>query len=375
MKKILVVWVLFCAFFKMFADDDDKLKLAVMDFEDLSGKISEETLAGASEYIRVAFASTNRYVIISKERQKNTVSDMRKKFNTDPRYKSCTDKNCQIQLGQALSADLIVKTTVSFFADSYTLSSELIDLEKEATIIAAREEYDGSQKTMKTAMDKIVAKIVEAEKSQTSSSVQNQSINTTSTVKPNQSAKEYDPLKDKELCKNSIHRNNIAGWEEYLAVYPEGKCAKMAKTNIKNKKNKPRNWSNLSPLAGNYTYAVNYCKNLEEDGHKDWRLPNISELREMVQDCPKIEPGGECKIRKDNTSTKKWKWEQCACAFNEDEYGAFSKLGDSMCLWSSTVAALSFSKIAYKFCPLDGSISPHKKTQLNGVRCIRDEKK
>lgn len=375
MKKLSLVFMFFLLSLQLFADDDNKLKLAVMDFEDLSGKISEETLAGASEYIRVAFASTNRYIIISKERQKNTVSDMRKKFNTDPRYKSCTDKNCQIQLGQALSADLIVKTTVSFFADSYTLSSELIDLEKEATIIAAREEYDGSQKAMKTAIDNIVTKIVEAERSQTSTRVQNQNINMAGTVNPNKTAKEYDPLKDKELCNSSIHRNNIAGWEEYLAIYPEGKCAKMANTNIKNKKNnKPSNWSNLSPLAGNYLYAVNYCKNLEEDGHKDWHLPNISELREMVQDCPKIEPNGECKIRKNNTSTKKWKMEQCACAFNEDEYGAYSKFGDSQCLWSSTVAALSFSKIAYISCPLDGSIVPTTKDKMMRVRCIRDEK-
>lgn len=100
MKKLCLVFVFFLLSLQLFAGDDDKLKLAVMDFEDLSGKISEETLAGASEYIRVAFASTNRYIIISKERQKNTVSDMRKKFNTDPRYKSCTDKNCQIQLGR-----------------------------------------------------------------------------------------------------------------------------------------------------------------------------------------------------------------------------------------------------------------------------------
>ncbi len=376
MKKLCLVFVFFLLSLQLFAGDDDKLKLAVMDFEDLSGKISEETLAGASEYIRVAFASTNRYIIISKERQKNTVSDMRKKFNTDPRYKSCTDKNCQIQLGQALSADLIVKTTVSFFADSYTLSSELIDLEKEATIIAAREEYDGSPKAMKTAMNNIVAKIVEAEKLQTSPSAQNQNINKTNTVKPSQPAKEYDPVKDKELCAKTRDKESIIAWEEYLTIYPEGKCAKEAKTNISNmKKNKPSKWSNISPIVMNWSYAVNYCKNLEEDGHKDWRLPNISELREMVQDCPKTEPGGECKIRKDNTSTKKWRWEQCSCAFNIDEYGAYSKFGDSYCLWSSTVAAFTFSQIVYDFCPLEGSILPMKKDTMIKVRCIRDEKK
>jgi len=125
MKKICIVLALFCAFFKMFADDDDKIKLAVMEFEDMSGQIKPEILANATEYIRIVLASTNRYIIISKDRQKSTISEMRKKFNNDPTYKSCTDKNCQIQLGQALSADLIVKTTVTSFAGSYTLSRPL----------------------------------------------------------------------------------------------------------------------------------------------------------------------------------------------------------------------------------------------------------
>ena len=98
MKKICIALALFCAFFKVFADDDEKLKLAVMDLEDLSGKLSEETLTGASEYFRIIFAQTNRYIIISKDRQKEQISGLRKKYNTDPTYKSCTDKNCQIQL-------------------------------------------------------------------------------------------------------------------------------------------------------------------------------------------------------------------------------------------------------------------------------------
>ncbi|MBR6245251.1 hypothetical protein IKR20_06720 [bacterium] len=149
--------------FNVFAGDDDKIKLAVMEFEDLSGRIPEDVLAGATEYIRVVFASTNRYIIISKDRQKETIRDMRKNFNTDPRYKSCTDKNCQIQLGQALSADMIVKTTVSYFGGSYTISSELIDLEKEATFLAAKEDCDGTEEELKLAIDRIVEKIVKVE--------------------------------------------------------------------------------------------------------------------------------------------------------------------------------------------------------------------
>lgn len=163
MKKIFAIFALFLLSEQLFAGDDDKIKLAVMDFEDLSGRISEDILESATEYIRIVFASTNRYIIISKDRQKEMIRNIRKKFNTDPTYRSCTDKNCQIQLGQALSADMIVKTMVSYFAASYTISSELIDLEKEATILAAKEDCDGTEEELKLAIDRIVEKIVKVE--------------------------------------------------------------------------------------------------------------------------------------------------------------------------------------------------------------------
>ena len=222
MKKICIALVLFCAFFKMFADDDDKLKLAVMDLEDLSGKLSEETLSGASEYFRIIFAQTNRYIIISKDRQKEQISGLRKKYNTDPTYKSCTDKNCQIQLGQALSADLIVKTSVSFFAGSYTLASELIDLEKEATIIAATEEYDGSPQALKAAIRNNVAKIVEAEKKE------NEAI----AAQEKKESKPKSNSKDSIACEYARSEASTLAWETYLKKYPNGECAAEAKDEL-----------------------------------------------------------------------------------------------------------------------------------------------
>ena len=223
MKKICIVLVLFCAFFKMFADDDDeKLKLAVTEFEDLSGEIQPEVLTNATEYLRVGFASTNRYIIISKERQREQISDLRKKYNTDPTYKSCTDKNCQIQLGQALSADLIVKTTVSAFAGVYTISSELIDLEKEATIIAAKEDYDGSPQALRSAIDKLVVKIVDAEKKEKEAIA-------------SQEKKERKPLpknKDGMACEYARSEASDLGWKVYLEKYPNGECAAEAKEEL-----------------------------------------------------------------------------------------------------------------------------------------------
>ncbi|MBR4531566.1 PEGA domain-containing protein [bacterium] len=157
MKKLLLVLIILCAFFKIFADDDDeKLRLAVMEFEDKSGKLSDTTLSNATEYIRGAFVSSNKFIVIAKERQENAMIKQMKKES----YKLCNDKNCQIPLGQALSADTILRTTITFLGGTYTITSELIDLEKEATTKGAKATFAGDEKSLLSALDEIVAQII-----------------------------------------------------------------------------------------------------------------------------------------------------------------------------------------------------------------------
>ena len=159
MKKITVFFLILAVFvtnFTLFADDDDKLQLAVMEFEDRSGKIPKQTLSDATEYVRASIISSNTYIVISKERQEQEMIKEMKKES----YKACNDKNCQIPLGQALSADTIMRTTITYFGGVYTISSELIDLAKEATIIGAKKNYKGSEEEMREALDYIVEKII-----------------------------------------------------------------------------------------------------------------------------------------------------------------------------------------------------------------------
>ena len=136
MKKICIFFLLVLVSFTLLAAD--KPMLAVMEFEDRSGNLPERTLSDAAEYLRSALASSGKFILIAKERQeKAMIAEMKKES-----YKLCNDKNCQIPLGQALSADTILRTTINFFGGVYTITSELINLEKEATEKAVKASFN-----------------------------------------------------------------------------------------------------------------------------------------------------------------------------------------------------------------------------------------
>lgn len=149
---ILVVFVLTMAFN---LSGEEKSKLAVMEFEDRSATLDQTMLSNAAEYLRSGFVGSDRFLIIAKERQeKALIKEMKKES-----YKMCRDRNCQIPLGQALSADSILRTTINYFGGIYNITTELIDLAKEATVKGAKFEFDGSEKGLMQAMDRIVIQI------------------------------------------------------------------------------------------------------------------------------------------------------------------------------------------------------------------------
>ena len=79
--------------------------------------------------------------------------------------------------------------------------------------------------------------------------------------------------------------------------------------------------------------AEKYCDSLVKDGHSDWRLPNIDELRLLVQNHPDTVICGKYRIsEKGNKLDKKDYTDDC-----EGRKGSnFSKFGDKERVLSSS---------------------------------------
>jgi len=137
------------------AAQERQSKLAVMEIEDKSGKLPKALLENAAEALRTEIGATNKFVLISKDRQRKAMIKGEKKES----WKECYDQQCRIELGQALTADSILTGIVNYFGGTYTLTVELIDLAKEATVKTAKAEFDGSEKGLADAIKSIAAQI------------------------------------------------------------------------------------------------------------------------------------------------------------------------------------------------------------------------
>jgi len=131
--KMLVFLSILTLALNLFASH--KQKLAIMEIEDNSKTYDKQILKNATEFLRSKLVDLNEYIIISSQRQ-DKVLEMKKQS-----YKKCYDKQCRIELGQALSADKILLTKITKFMGQFTISSEIIDLAKEATIKGASADF------------------------------------------------------------------------------------------------------------------------------------------------------------------------------------------------------------------------------------------
>lgn len=121
-------------------------------------------------------------------------------------------------------------------------------------------------------------------------------------------------------------------------------------------------WSDASSSYMTWDEAVTYCENL------GGRLPTISELRTLIQNCPGTETGSECEVNDNYLSSDCWTDSCGGCEY--DESGKYSVFGDTNWFWSSSELS-DYANGAWYVNFGSGAVHHSHKHDDILVRCVR----
>lgn len=148
-------------------------------------------------------------------------------------------------------------------------------------------------------------------------------------------------------------------------------------------------WSARSKEPLTWREASEYCHDLREQEHNDWRLPTIDELRTLIKDCSATETGGscgftdECIKNEEDPVNNCFEPQSCTCEwrYSYQDDSSYSKLDDWDALWSSIPDDCKNNEDAWYVNFSDGGIyKPNTSynaaceyyyTPVNYVRCVR----
>ena len=120
--------------------------------------------------------------------------------------------------------------------------------------------------------------------------------------------------------------------------------------------------------------AYDYCNNLTQDSHSDWRLPTISELRSFIRGCSATEEGGSCGVTDTCLSDSCWDDSCGGCTYGDGPAnGCYWPQGlNGLCawIWSSSSYA-GDSSLAWVVDFRGGDVGRHDKDGDSNVRCVR----
>ena len=129
-------------------------------------------------------------------------------------------------------------------------------------------------------------------------------------------------------------------------------------------------WSAKSSGTKTFSNAVLYCENLTEGGYTDWRLPDIDELRTLIQECAGTETGGACGVTESCLSYSDCYSSDACYSCSSDSTGGHSKFGDTNWLWSSSVRS-DYSDYRWLVDFYCGGVDDYSVGNDYYVRCVR----
>lgn len=132
-------------------------------------------------------------------------------------------------------------------------------------------------------------------------------------------------------------------------------------------------WSKKNLSLQTYDAAESFCENLIEGGYSDWKLPDIDQLRSLIQNCSATEAGSpSCKISLENNCVSSFSECPCGQYCDLDSSGTYSKFGDTAYFWSSTETATTNTYWVINFYSA-AFLNNDKESGSNeyGARCVR----
>ena len=127
-----------------------------------------------------------------------------------------------------------------------------------------------------------------------------------------------------------------------------------------------QSWSYPSNHEMNWYEAFKYCNNLTEDGHSDWRLPMINELRHLIKECPRTISGGSCRVS--DYCLEESCWNDCSCLGSRT--GIYSEFGERGWFWSSSTRSDATDE-AWSVYFYEAYVGYSDKSNYHYVRCVR----
>ena len=327
--------------------------------------------------VRSKLRAKSKIEIVASDEERKALAELRKK-SSNMNY----DTKLQCKLGEEISANSRLVISKQKRGKKDTLVLELFSVEKGCLTASGTATMRGN---IETEVEEAVYNLLRNLLGSVSMPGENEK---TEKSKWNQNTSQKS--KDKKACEYAKDKESLETWKLYLKKFPDGECVFEAESKIeeleKGQKNnefahkiqtkrKELQWSNKSPNKISWNNAVAYCNNLNEDGYSDWRLPNIDELRTLIQNHPGTQTGGLCKI---SDKTGKLSPDDSTKDCDGKRGKDFSKLGDKDWLWSSSSVSGSWGFLDYStfvWCVNfgNGKIREYGKNLLFGyhVRCVR----
>ena len=327
------------------------------------------------QLVRSKLRENSKIEIVASDTERKALAELRKK-SANLNY----DQKLQCKLGEEVSANsrLVISKQKRGKKDALVL--ELFSVEKGCLTASGTATMHGNPEqevaeAVYNLLKNLLGDVKMPEKGEKQEKVQKQSSNSA----------------DAKACDYARNDKSLETWNEYLESFPNGECSFEAKQQVKKIKKEMEEkerqavaakeaeyikegrkigkfiWSERSPDKMNWNDAKQYCEDLTEGGFDDWRLPNIDELRSLIQNHSGTQTGGSCPI-----SEKAGKLS--SDDRTDDCYGRkgsnFSKLGDEGLFWSSSVPS-DDSSGAWFVNFNNGDVDYYGKGYYYYVRCVR----